>query len=119
MVRRRATTILLVVLMLFASATVAYGATAEKDVGSGCRIGAQAYEHWTKARHVSYDDNYGCGDLYQYHVRRCWGTNKYYWSGWISTNRIDKQYAGCDAIYTKTSAKDYSGNYLGFVDVWA
>ena len=105
--------------MMLASATVAYGVTAEKDVGSGCRIGAQAYEHWTKARHVSYDDNDGCGNLQQTNVHRCWGVTYQDTFGYWATNRIDKQYAGCDAIYMKTKAKDFNGNYLGFVDVWA
>lgn len=88
---------------------------AEKTFDSGCRAGAHAFEHYTAARHFGYDDNYKCGDIRVYGVRRCAGTTQSYNSGYTSSNSVIATYAGCDALYTRTDARDYDDSYLGSV----
>lgn len=110
-----------IVVALFWSAsfaTVGWAATAERDVAGGCRVGAEAFEHWTKARHVAYDDNGRCDRIRLQASRRCWGSNHHYKSRFKSNDRIDMQWFGCDALYSKTEAKASGGAYLGYVEVW-
>lgn len=110
-----------IVVALFWSAslaTVGWAATAEQDVREGCRVGAEAFEHWTRARHVGYDDNGRCDRIQLRAARRCWGRTYHYNSGFRSQNRIDRQWGACDAIYSKTEATTSGGTYLGYVEVW-
>lgn len=94
---------------------VAGAVTAEANVNGGCRIGAQAFEHWTAARHISYDDNGGCAKIHQTAVRRCWGTNYTSSYGYTTANTIDRQWNGCDHVYTRTNARNSSDVHLGSV----
>jgi hypothetical protein len=103
------------IMLVVASMTAAAAVTVEKNVNGGCRIGAQAYESWTKATHVSYDDNEECAKIAQKNKRRCWGSNYYYTTSYTTADTIDLRYLGCDALYTITYAKDAQWNYLGSV----
>ncbi|NOY56784.1 MAG: hypothetical protein GXP34_12495 [Actinobacteria bacterium] len=114
-VRRPITVLAMAIMLVLTSMTVASAVTVEKSVNGGCRIGAQAYESWTKATHVSYDDNGGCAKIAQKNKRRCWGSNYTYSTQYTSAEVIDLRYAGCDALYTITYAKDVNWNYLGSV----
>lgn len=110
-----------IVVALFWSASfamVGWAATAERDVAGGCRVGAEAFEHWTRARHVAYDDNDRCDLIRLDSRRRCWNRTYRYKSGYVSDERIDVEWGWCDALYSRTDAKTSGGTYLGYVDVW-
>src|ERR1044072_5719412 len=101
-----------------AGAAAALAGTVEANVGGGCRIGAEAFEHWTKARHVAYDDNGRCGKIQMLAITRCWGKTYRTLSSTTTSDRIDWQFGGCDAIGTTTYAYDARGSYLGQVTAW-
>ncbi|MEN8235535.1 MAG: hypothetical protein ABFR89_11525 [Actinomycetota bacterium] len=110
-------TLLLAVVLVMGVAVPALAYSAHVvDTGEGCTIGAHAFEHWTKARHISWDDNYGCNKITQKRVRRCMGDNIAQWEGPTTANTIDRQYAVCDAISTHTFGYDINGDKY---DSWA
>jgi hypothetical protein len=73
-----------------------------------CTIRVRAFEHFTRARHEMQDQTLHCGSMKMEGLRRCWGKN--YRNTWTTGgDYIDRQFAGCDAVYTKGwSGKAYA-----------
>lgn len=120
MVKSRRTCIctLLAVFGISASASFTASATAkEATVADNCRLGAVADEHWTKARHISYDDNHECPRIRQHGIRRCWGQYHDHYTPQTTSNWVQRTWSNCDAVSTTTFGYSYGGAFLGSVQV--